>query len=84
MEEFYQFVRLYLTPVALIGLAAAILLLFLRRKKNGVRPPCERVFLFTAIALILFAIVTLIVIPLIHLAIMFAEFGTVLFYASLK
>ena len=64
METLFRIDCLFLIPAALIGLAAAVVLFLVSRKKNGVRPPCAGVCRPLAFCLIGFAAVTLIVPPL--------------------
>ena len=84
METLFRIDCLFLIPAALIGLAAAIVLLCRRRKKNGVRPPHARGYLIAAVLLILFALIALAVIPLLYFAMLLWKFGPALFYSGLK
>ena len=84
MDALFRFDVTYLIPAALIGAAAAIVLLILRRKRDGVRPPYATAFLIIALALFGFAAVTVILIPLIHFVIQLFRFALEFFYAALK
>ena len=84
MSTFYKIDLFYLIPVALAGVVAAIILLILRRKRNGVRPKHAKLFLFLALGLFAFAFVTVILIPVIHYVILLIEFGAEFVYAAFK
>ena len=84
MDSFFQFNATYLIPVALIGASAAIVLLILRRKRDGVRPPYATAFLIIALSLFGFAAVSVILIPLVHLIIELVKLAIVFFYSALK
>ena len=84
MDALFHFDLHYLIPAALIGIAVAVVMLVLRRKKDGVRPPYARGFLIMAILLFVFAGVTIIVIPLIYFVVMVIRFGMQFFFAALK
>ena len=84
MEDFFLFNLHYLIPTALFALAVAVVLLILRRKKNGERPLYAKRLLITALVLILFAVISIVVLPLIHFIVMFIKFGTAIFYSGLK
>lgn len=84
MSRLFYFDLFYLAPAALIGLAAAVVLFLVSRKKNGVRPPCAGVCRPLAFCLIGFAAVTLILIPLVHYLILFVRFALEFLYYGLK
>lgn len=84
METLIRFDVLILIPLALAGLAAAVLLLVLQRPKNGVRPPRARGYLITAILLIVFAAASLGVIPLLYLASLLFRFLPGFLYSFFK
>ena len=84
MEDFFLFDILYLVPAAFAGIIAAVVLLILRRKKNGVRPKHATAMLIIAICLFAFAFVAVILIPVIYYAVLFVKFAMAFFYAGLK
>ena len=71
-------------PLAFVGVIAAMVLLVLRRKRNGVRPQRSRTYLITAIALLLFAVIVFAVIPAVDFVYNAVRFGTAVFFAGLK
>lgn len=73
-----------LVPIAVVGIVVAIVLLVLRRKKNGVRPPHAKAYLIVAILLFVYAAIVMIILPLIYLVTLLMEFGVEFFYAALK
>ena len=82
--SFFLFDVAYLIPFALLGVVAAVVLLICRRKKNGVRPPYARTFLIIALVLFGFALVTVVLIPLVHYIILAFRFGLSFLYSALK
>ena len=84
MEDLLRFDTIHLMIPAAAGLVIAIILLVLRKKKNGVRPKYARPFLIIALILIVFAIITLVVIPVVGYGYLFLKFGTGIFYSGLK
>ena len=83
-ENFMSFEHRVMIPIALVGILVAIVLLVLRRKKNGVRPQHAKGFLTVALFLIVYAIVALILLPLTDFVIHLAVFGAEFMFAAMK
>ena len=84
METLMRINYNYLIPAALAGVAVAVVLLIMRRKRGGKRPKHSRSYLVAALLLFAFAFVTLIVLPLVEFAYNLIRFGTAVFFAGLK
>ncbi len=82
--SFFLFDVTYLIPFALLGVVAAVVLLICRRKKNGVRPPYAKAFLIIALVLFGFALVTVVLIPLVHYISLVFRFGLSFIYSAFK
>ena len=84
METLMRINYNYLIPAALAGVAVAVVLLIMRRKRGGKRPKHSRAYLVTAILLILFAFVAVVVLPIVEFAYYMIRFGVAVFFAGLK
>ena len=82
-ESAFFFFQFYLCPAGFLAVIAAIILLVLRRKKNGVRPPRARGYLIAAICLFIFAALVLMAF-LFCLGALVVEFGFTVVFAGLK